>query len=78
MSNQERRITPAYAGNTNVDSYGLDANWDHPRIRGEYTMQKVTINGITGSPPHTRGILKEDLTMQKVTGITPAYAGNTY
>ena len=32
---------------------------------------------MVGSPPHTRGTLKEHEAEQRRTGITPAYAGNT-
>ena len=32
---------------------------------------------MTGSPPHTRGILREDIRDAENVGFTPAYAGNT-
>ena len=70
-------ITPAYAGNTfrvHTDSLFL---WDHPRIRGEYANEYYGMAEVTGSPPHTRGILFYRQPTSDSVRITPAYAGNT-
>ena len=51
---------------------------DHPRLRGEHLKRQKTAWSRTGSPPPTRGtpyIIDE---LRENTGITPAYAGNTY
>ena len=70
-------ITPAYAGNT----YSvLDNGWiveDHPRIRGEHFFASPHNVVLEGSPPHTRGTLPVLLSKSYISGITPAYAGNT-
>ena len=72
------RITPAYAGNTGAMTGGGALIGDHPRLRGEYNSApwKTPVDG--GSPPPTRGILREITKSTKDTRITPAYAGNTY
>ncbi len=50
---------------------------DHPRLRGEYRSSNAGINFTVGSPPPTRGILKDIAVSDMLLGITPAYAGNT-
>ena len=71
------RITPAYAGNTEKFASIQGIGGDHPRLRGEYALKKrQTIKG-QGSPPPTRGIRKFRKILRSLTGITPAYAGNT-
>ena len=71
-------ITPAYAGNTTFPTPSPASVWDHPRIRGEYPMRQSNAATLLGSPPHTRGILKNVNIFPQIVGITPAYAGNTY
>ena len=51
------RFTPAYAGNTLQLLRRQSTDWVHPRIRGEYCWRRVRALPISGSPPHTRGIL---------------------
>ena len=71
------RITPAYAGNTSKKPLKDSQYKDHPRIRGEH-KQNCDITGTqSGSPPHTRGTLHSTNSRHFLTGITPAYAGNT-
>ena len=49
------RITPAYAGKSNQTGlYGF-YHWDHPRIRGEKPFRVQVVDFVVGSPPHTRG-----------------------
>ena len=71
------RITPAYAGNT--ATYGLVARYvkDHPRLRGEHQLLKSALMPKVGSPPPTRGTQAEKGVAHNLSGITPAYAGNT-
>ena len=71
------RITPAYAGTTlfHFPIYGQD--WDHPRLRGDYSILILTESLVMGSPPPTRGLLpygRSDIISER---ITPAYAGTT-
>ena len=70
-------ITPAYAGNTRHDLFGLQFRRDHPRLRGEYRSSGVAFCDRRGSPPLTRGIPNDADPNFPVYGITPAYAGNT-
>ena len=70
-------ITPAYAGNTLNQISLIDISEDHPRLRGEYNAETADQLTDTGSPPPTRGIQVEDYKIYGVSGITPAYAGNT-
>ena len=70
-------ITPAHAGNT-IPSLFPSSSWrDHPRTRGEYSIEYDENLMKEGSPPHTRGILPDCLDAIKQAGITPAHAGNT-
>ena len=49
----------------------------HPRIRGEYCQKHGTLMTELGSPPHTRGILFNQICHPFLVRLTPAYAGNT-
>ena len=72
------RITPAYAGNTELDlKEQLDAK-DHPRLRGEHDFNNLDIINRMGSPPPTRGTHAIMGLFNSDKGITPAYAGNTH
>ena len=70
------RITPACAGNSQLDEALGSLNGDHPRLRGE---QLVCTNEITwrgGSPPLARGTVFLGFRPRSVDRITPACAGN--
>ena len=56
------RITPAYAGNTDLTALHQDLHWDHPRLRGEHTTGWKGTGSATGSPPPTRGTLYNNRT----------------
>ena len=71
------RITPAYAGNTLENQSLWMRAWDHPRLRGEHFLLKVSHSYLSGSPPLTRGTLSCRVLVVFQFGITPAYAGNT-
>ena len=77
FSSPLRGITPAYAGNTISSSLLFSASRDHPRIRGEHDLFQGWRIRDLGSPPHTRGTRRSMFDLGKITGITPAYAGNT-
>ena len=70
-------ITPAYAGNTETDFKKVIKEEDHPRLRGEHPMFFNFSLALKGSPPPTRGTLCSVFWIAQVSGITPAYAGNT-
>ena len=71
------RITPAYAGNTCRSGQANTVKKDHPRLRGEHPLYCNSINRLSGSPPPTRGTQYNIVNDCFLTGITPAYAGNT-
>ena len=71
------RITPAYAGNTNLSIFSCPYSRDHPRLRGEHISYQPFANTLIGSPPPTRGTLMQSDIQQRKARITPAYAGNT-
>ena len=70
-------ITPACAGNTSCSVSPSTNAWDHPRLRGEYSVKLHNEVEITGSPPLARGILIWNQKLSSKLGITPACAGNT-
>ena len=71
------RITPACAGKTPVEYFGLEVVRDHPRMRGEdHARRRIRVPGV-GSPPHARGRLHLNSRRIVVQGITPACAGKT-
>ena len=71
------RITPACAGNTPTAFFFVLGIWDHPRMRGEYTLPTFVTVVLLGSPPHARGIRRIPAVSDAGPGITPACAGNT-
>ena len=71
------RITPAYAGNTNILRSICQCLQDHPRLRGEHAFLALRPSFIMGSPPPTRGTLICRMVVVFGIRITPAYAGNT-
>ena len=77
FSDPERRITPAYAGNTLMYCHPCLCLWDHPRLRGEHKLKIIRQKTYMGSPPPTRGTLFKGLAPLNSGIITPAYAGNT-
>ena len=50
------RITPACAGNTELDVLDKALAEDHPRVCGEYAWGKYAAHAPQGSPPRVRGI----------------------
>ena len=55
----------------------VDAEGDHPRIRGEHSGVGVPARGPIGSSPHTRGARRRSSDRSVRPRIIPAYAGST-
>ncbi len=70
-------IIPACAGNTAVQIYVLDADRDHPRMRGEHRIRRNPSKCPAGSSPHARGTRWPCDLSRCCCGIIPACAGNT-
>ena len=75
---EEKRITPAYTGNTLTVTLKCCGEQDHPRIHGEHVSYFARIVAVVGSPPHTRGTRVHCVRGKHELRITPAYTGNTY
>ena len=73
----ERGLTPAYAGNTLTMLKVPVCITAHPRIRGEHFFRVCSHSSYSGSPPHTRGTHGLGRPLRWAGGLTPAYAGNT-
>ena len=71
------RITPAYAGKRAVFRAVLSITSDHPRLCGEKLPVLVYPLHVQGSPPPMRGKVFPADPIQKIIGITPAYAGKS-
>ena len=72
-----RGITPAHAGTTWIANRQKYLLWDHPRPRGDYQVNPEVYIRFLGSPPPTRGLLKENAGETWSNRITPAHAGTT-
>ena len=70
-------IIPAYAGNTTTTSASSLLCRDHPRVCGEHGNIELIEIVHLGSSPRMRGTLTTGLDTRGLTGIIPAYAGNT-
>ena len=68
-------ITPAHAGKRLAEMEDEDNGEDHPRTRGEKTVNLVRPSLSGGSPPHTRGKELKSVIHDGDGGITPAHAG---
>ena len=73
----EAGIIPALAGNTGLKRTGRPLTSDHPRSRGEYSIQRCSGSRNRGSSPLSRGILPQQLPSNHHIRIIPALAGNT-
>ena len=72
-----KRIIPAHAGNTQLNTVCAMSVWDHPRTCGEHGSLGVFLGFPTGSSPHMRGTLSVSFSLRNVLRIIPAHAGNT-
>ena len=71
-------ITPARAGTTHLP-FSQNLLWqDHPRSRGNHTVNLREYFGNVGSPPLTREPLLLASSSASPMGITPAHAGTTF
>ena len=73
----ELGIIPACAGSTHQDCESRAGKKDHPRMRGEHSMQLLRLTRPTGSSPHARGARRRRVKWQCLHGIIPACAGST-
>ena len=69
-------ITPACAGNSDIELTGSGQNRDHPRVCGEQHLPYRQCGSGKGSPPRVRGTVCDTSTARSVYRITPACAGN--
>ena len=72
------RITPAYAGTTDIMSFLGSAAGDHPRLRGNDALSRIENKRTLGSPPLARERPLRFLDRVGIYRITPADAGKTY
>ena len=73
-----RGIIPALAGNTRTATEVFRRSLDRPRSRGEYQARIRAPAPLRGSPPLSRGILRDHDDKVVQIGIIPALAGNTF
>ena len=71
------RIIPACAGNTLLFGGVGCGKRDHPRMRGEHSLDGDRPDIPTGSSPHARGTPGTNRLRSHKAGIIPACAGNT-
>ena len=71
------RITSTYVENTLASRQTGHLTWDHLHIRGEYVHLSKASFEMTGSPPHTWRIPKQENKPVTETGITSTYVENT-
>ena len=77
-TNDQQRITPAWAGKSVQTDWTTTSRRDHPRMGGEKRIIFQLGGSQQGSPPHGRGKdLQETIQLIK-TGITPAWAGKSH
>ena len=71
-------IIPAYAGNTWWNVAPVVASRDHPRVCGEHSQFAEIPSPLQGSSPRMRGTRGKNNLSRQLSGIIPAYAGNTH
>ena len=74
---ENRRITPAGAGKTDITVPTVGMQWDHPRRCGENFLLLHRKSHSTGSPPQVRGKPARAARVDTCHWITPAGAGKT-
>ena len=70
-------ITPACAGKTVNDGGSKRVLQDHPRMCGKDDPGGKSYGTYQGSPPHVRERLRLSVSIELLSGITPACAGKT-
>ena len=73
----DARITPAWAGKSHHFANVGRMVWDHPRVGGEKTSARSSMDGKLGSPPRGRGKGVCLFDSHDRLGITPAWAGKS-
>ena len=71
------RIIPAWAGNTLPRVVDSSTPWDHPRVGGEHRLVVRRRRLKRGSSPRGRGTHFTETPQVTLSGIIPAWAGNT-
>ena len=71
------RITPAWAGKSPKRDTAVAVNGDHPRVGGEKPDSNVVQPLGRGSPPRRRGKVGAALRKERLSRITPAWAGKS-
>ncbi len=71
------RITPAYAGKSEIFNNNMEIPRDHPRLCGEKTTTGIFNRTFAGSPPPMRGKVTDSSEFCAYIRITPAYAGKS-
>ena len=71
------RITPAYAGKSQIVVNLICGKQDHPRLCGEKDSPLLNSTLILGSPPPMRGKVTTKIKEGFGRRITPAYAGKS-
>ena len=74
----QSRITPAYAGKSEIRLQRVEPPWDHPRLCGEKVLFSNFFPQCQGSPPPMRGKASKQLKPFLKDRITPAYAGKSW
>ena len=72
------RITPAYAGKSEIVPCFENGIKDHPRLCGEKIDFAYKWKWLDGSPPPMRGKAYSCICPSTMSRITPAYAGKRY
>ena len=72
------RITPAYAGKSELLRCENSPAEDHPRLCGEKNFTMHINSPLRGSPPPMRGKVKFKTDLFSFSRITPAYAGKRF
>ena len=70
-------VSPAYVGKRIASPVAFASAADHPRMCGEKAWVGESKNNNTGSPPHVRGKVDEEVGNKLWFGITPACAGKS-
>ena len=71
------RITPAYAGKSDILHHHTCVAGDHPRLCGEKDFNRIFNRRSQGSPPPMRGKASVVSLIFSKIRITPAYAGKS-
>src|SRR5690606_29139579 len=74
---RQRRFTPACAGTSPKEEWGVLANLVHPRVRGDLRKTMTLFMQDAGSPPRARGPRRSTCCCRSGPRFTPACAGTS-